>query len=211
MRRVAASLIATHRALGVDEDALVQVLQRMQLRKEAAGATLYEEGERAESVDFLLQGRVRVISGGDAQELTRLEAPAVVGHLGVLTGLPRSATVVTEGATIIGRLEFREIWALVSGEATTGQALRRLLLASLAQLEGRANAALGELLAPPKPQGRPPSAPTMATAPRRKPEGPPPTDALGALTAQFDPDLLDQAERVELVETEAARRERYRR
>jgi hypothetical protein len=51
----------------------------------------------------------------------------------------------------------------------------------------------------------------MATAPRRKPEGPPPTDALGALTAQFDPDLLDQAERVELVETEAARRERYRR
>lgn len=210
MRRVAASLILSHRALGVDEDALVQVLGRMRLRKEEGGATLYEEGARSETVDFLLQGRVRVVAGGESQELTRLEAPAVVGHLGVLTGLPRSATVVTDGPAVIGRLEFREIWSLVGGEAAAGQALRRLLLASLAQLEGQANAALGALLpAPPEDKDRP--AGTVAApigGPRPTPR---PRDPLAELAAHFDADLLAQADRVEVVETEATRRERYRR
>lgn len=212
LRRLAASLIASHRALGVDQEVLAQVLGRMRLRQEAAEVTLYEEGARAETVEFLLEGRVRVLAGDNGELMTRLQAPAVVGHLGVLTGLPRSATVITDGPALVGRLEFRELWALVGGDAAHGQALRRLLLASLANLESQTNARLIELVHAESPAPARTAASVVRTTPLgAKAKAPAKGSAIDELTAGFDADLLAQADQIEVVETEAARRERYRR
>lgn len=62
-----------------------------------AGSELISYGEQGEHVYFLLDGQlsVRLPKRPREQELTRLEPPAVVGEVAMLTGQPRIASIVT--------------------------------------------------------------------------------------------------------------------
>lgn len=205
---LAANLIDTHRAQGVDASHLCRILHRMPVEEVADGHTLYAEGARSETVDFLLEGAVLVRVGPEQREFARVEGPAVLGHLGVLTGLPRSATVVAAGPVRLGRMPQRELWDLVSGESEDGTALRRLLLASLSTLVRDTNARLLELVPQhglPMPSDAPRGGVARASgATRSRPS------QVDALTATFDDDLLAQLEEVSVVYTAADERERHR-
>lgn len=58
------------------------------------GEALVREGEVADAAYALTSGRVRVVSGQSLRTLATLSAPVLVGELAVLTGEPRTATVV---------------------------------------------------------------------------------------------------------------------
>jgi CRP-like cAMP-binding protein len=62
----------------------------------AAGQELMAQGSRGRSCYFLLSGSLRVVvpSRWDERELALLSAPAVVGEMELLTGEPRSASVI---------------------------------------------------------------------------------------------------------------------
>src|SRR2546428_6449544 len=60
----------------------------------APGDKLVREDEPADAAYALATGRVRVLAGRDLRTLATLSAPVLVGELAVLSGEPRTATVV---------------------------------------------------------------------------------------------------------------------
>jgi CRP/FNR family transcriptional regulator/CRP/FNR family cyclic AMP-dependent transcriptional regulator len=64
-------------------------------RRLSAGEDLIHRGEKGGEIYFLLEGELDVYipQGAREVELARLRAPAVVGELELLTGLPRTASV----------------------------------------------------------------------------------------------------------------------
>src|SRR2546426_4885229 len=60
----------------------------------APGDKLVREDEPADAAYALATGRVRVLAGQDLRTLATLSAPVLVGELAVLSGEPRTATVV---------------------------------------------------------------------------------------------------------------------
>jgi CRP/FNR family transcriptional regulator/CRP/FNR family cyclic AMP-dependent transcriptional regulator len=64
-------------------------------RRLTAGEDLIHRGEKGGEIYFLLEGELEVYipQGGREVELARLRAPAVVGELELLTGMPRTASV----------------------------------------------------------------------------------------------------------------------
>ena len=64
-------------------------------RRLSAGEDLIHRGEKGGEIYFLLKGELEVYipQGGREVELARLRAPAVVGELELLTGMPRTASV----------------------------------------------------------------------------------------------------------------------
>jgi len=61
----------------------------------SAGETLIRRGEEGGEIYFLLGGELQVYApmGGREIDLAHLRAPAVVGELELLTGMPRTASV----------------------------------------------------------------------------------------------------------------------
>ena len=61
----------------------------------SAGEDLIHRGEEGGEIYFLLEGELEVYipQGGREVEVARLRAPAVVGEIELLTGLPRTASV----------------------------------------------------------------------------------------------------------------------
>ena len=64
-------------------------------RRLSAGEDLIHRGEKGGEIYFLLEGELEVYipQGGREVELALLRAPAVVGELELLTGMPRTASV----------------------------------------------------------------------------------------------------------------------
>lgn len=64
-------------------------------RRLSAGEDLIHRGETGREIYFLLKGELEVYipQGGREIELALLRAPAVVGELELLTGMPRTASV----------------------------------------------------------------------------------------------------------------------
>lgn len=187
---LARTLIRSHRAAEVDEEALSRALEHFDERPLAPGDVLMAEGQLADALHVLLDGEVAVSLGG--RELTRLRAPVVLGELGVLAGLPRSATVtaLAPGRQLV--LAERELWSFVDGPSDAGAALRRLLLAAMADVLAKDNDRLTAAI--------PPVHPAPVVEPVDEP-----SDSFG-----FSDDILLQARGVQFVTDEANERRRYR-
>lgn len=72
------------------------------------GEALFHQGEPADSLFVLAQGRLAVYDereSGKRHALAALSAPAYVGEMGLLTGQPRAATVVADGDAECLRLD----------------------------------------------------------------------------------------------------------
>ena len=68
-----------------------------------AGATIFEQGEPAESCFLLLEGEVDVVkqAGGRSHVLNTLRPGAVVGQMALIDKSPRTATVVARTAAVL--------------------------------------------------------------------------------------------------------------
>jgi CRP-like cAMP-binding protein/predicted MFS family arabinose efflux permease len=73
------------------------------------GTTLLREGETADALYVLVAGRVDVSAQGEngrkAQHIRFMSAPAYVGEIGLLEGIPRTATVTATEATKVWRVD----------------------------------------------------------------------------------------------------------
>jgi CRP-like cAMP-binding protein len=78
---------------GADPAATEAIARAMQPVHFAAGAVMLGEGDPAEDLLLIADGTCVALSGPDATELRRLEAPAYVGEIGLLQRRPRTATV----------------------------------------------------------------------------------------------------------------------
>jgi CRP/FNR family cyclic AMP-dependent transcriptional regulator len=84
--------------VSLDPSALVFLIRFGKMREFKAGDPLMTQGEPSTSVHFILEGQVRVERQRrtDAQrvELALLGSGEIVGEMGIMVDLPRSATVI---------------------------------------------------------------------------------------------------------------------
>ena len=80
----------------LDETQFAQFVSACDETEMSAGTEVIAHGEAGQRVFFLIDGEVSVRLAGKAggEEVARLNPPAVVGELSMLTGHPRSASVV---------------------------------------------------------------------------------------------------------------------
>lgn len=92
--------------------------------------TLMNEGDAGHSFYVVLEGGLRVLIAGNAgpREVARLGPGAFVGEIAALMGEPRSATVMTVGATSCLRFDSPPIQDLLKEYPTVRQALVKLAL-----------------------------------------------------------------------------------
>jgi len=87
----------------LDPSALVFLIRFGKTRHFAVGEALMTQGEPSLSVHFILEGQVRVERQrrSDAQpvQLAMLGSGEIVGEMGVMVDLPRSATVIAAAPT----------------------------------------------------------------------------------------------------------------
>ncbi len=95
---------------------LLELLDPVEL---PAGAVLYEQGSAPEQLALLLSGTLLVTAAscdGEPIPLGRAEPGAVIGEMGVIDGVPRSATVHAERAAVLLVLS-RERYAALEAAA----------------------------------------------------------------------------------------------
>lgn len=214
----AIALVRSHQAGGVDSAALARALELFRVEVVPDGTVLYQQGALAHEIQLLLHGAVSVRVQPDGSEVARVDAPAIIGHLGVLTGLPRSATVSARGQLELGRLTDRELWRLVENGGAEGVALRRLMLASLVGLMLSTNERLLDHVAE---RGLPVSRPAAARAKAKQGDTPPaeprqrrrarPQDLGASESWGFDEDLLRAADEIKVVQSESDKARKYKR
>lgn len=82
---------------GLDTDVVATIVSLGRQRSFAAAATVLRQGEHGASIHVIVSGRVRVLRhgpSGGTRVLAELDPGEAVGEMGLLSGLPRSATVV---------------------------------------------------------------------------------------------------------------------
>ncbi|MDP6935313.1 MAG: cyclic nucleotide-binding domain-containing protein [Myxococcota bacterium] len=145
----ARQLLQSHPSPGVEPTSLAKVLASGQPRSLRAGQALCAEGEPAEEMYFLLVGQIEVQrtgSSGKPRSLATINAPAMVGHMGLIDNSKRSATCVAATGvrvTLLDRAAFR---TLLDQTGPEGIALRRLLLVSLTQQLTQGNRRIVQLI-----------------------------------------------------------------
>jgi len=157
---LAQALLANLSAVGVEPQALAQVIASGTPRSLADDQLLYQQGAPSTGMAFLVAGTLRVErpdAQGRPRRLASIQAPALVGHMGVVDRERRSASVTTEGPVTVIELESRVFDHLVQDDSDRGFALRQVILVSLARRLTLANARLRELTEPPLPPADPSS------------------------------------------------------
>ena len=78
------------------EEELVKVAERMRYAPFAAGEVITKQGAVAHWLYIVAEGtaEVRVSADGEEKAVAKIEAPGFFGEMGLMTGEPRSATVV---------------------------------------------------------------------------------------------------------------------
>jgi predicted acylesterase/phospholipase RssA/CRP-like cAMP-binding protein len=117
---------------GLDAGELEEAREQMQLRTFAAGEALCREGEPAASLFVLVEGTAAVLSPGGTGLLARIGSGEVVGEMGVVTGEPRSATVVADVETTALELDAGAFSALAARSPALLANVSRILSRRLA-------------------------------------------------------------------------------
>jgi len=84
------------------------------------GSAVVSEGERADALYVVVEGRLEVLSRGEStftQRIRVLEAPAYFGEIGVIEHIPRTATVRTLGPCRLLRIDGDEFLAALTESA----------------------------------------------------------------------------------------------
>ncbi len=116
-------------------DVLAQVAGRGQLFTADTGDVIMEKGEPSDSFYVVLAGEIGVntrLPAGDLVELARLNPPDSVGEMGLLTGSPRSATVVAAGRALLLKFERQAFQVMYERIPSFGFGISRALAARLA-------------------------------------------------------------------------------
>jgi SulP family sulfate permease len=134
-------------ALGSAEHAehLAQHCQRLEV---ASGAVIARQGEAADSMHFILEGRIAiVVDVGDARTMRvrSLGRHTTIGEMGLITRRPRSATIEAEAASVLYELRADAYDTIKRERPELSQALLGYIVAVMAERLSFANRVVGVL------------------------------------------------------------------
>jgi CRP-like cAMP-binding protein len=128
----------------LSQDELREVAAHAQIRKVATDTTIFYEGDAADAVYVVVNGRVKVVTtSSDGKEfiLTVLGAGQVFGEMGLLEAAPRSAAVVTITEVELMVIKREDFDRLIETRPT----ISRKLMAILSRRLRRANSKMESL------------------------------------------------------------------
>ena len=99
---------------GADRRTLERLASAAQEIVLPSGEVVIREGDEADALWILAQGELSVAAAGDGvmpRELAPVAAPGYVGELGLLHGIPRTATVRTSKESVLLRIEGKDFLA----------------------------------------------------------------------------------------------------
>lgn len=119
----------------LSEDDLSDLRARLPTKIVRSGDHLFRQGDPGDSVLFLLRGRIDLVLDGDSSHrLATLCPGTVVGEMGLLEGLPRSAAAVARGRVEVQILDRAEMARL---ETQRPDLVRHLLTGIAVKLSDR--------------------------------------------------------------------------
>jgi SulP family sulfate permease len=121
--------------LGTEEDA-VELIRRCNRLEVAADEIIVRAGEAADSMHFILDGRVGVMIPGDNGALARVRSLGrytTIGEMGLVSHAPRSATIQAEVASVLYVLSTLQFEALKTEKPMLGQKLLTYFVSVMAE------------------------------------------------------------------------------
>ena len=125
---------------------LAQECERLEV---ASGAIIAVEGEPADSMHFIFQGRVSiVVDGGNGRKvrLRSLGRHTTIGEMGLITCQPRSATIEAEVPSVLYVLKAHAFERIRRTNPALCQALLTYVIRVMAERLSFANRSIGALL-----------------------------------------------------------------
>jgi SulP family sulfate permease len=135
------------RILGSDEEA-VELMQRCQRLEVGVGETVVSAGDAANSMHFILDGRVGVMIPTADGELTRVRSLGrytTIGEMGLVTRAPRNATIQAEVASVLYVLSVQQFEAIKTENPALSQKLLTFFILVMAERLTFANRLIGVL------------------------------------------------------------------
>jgi SulP family sulfate permease len=121
--------------LGAEHDAhdLIQRCQRIEVD---AGEIIVSAGEAADSMHFILEGRVGIMIPAEQGRITRVRSLGrytTIGEMGLVSHAPRSATIQAEVASVLYVLGTHQFEAIKSENPALGQKLLTYFVSVMAE------------------------------------------------------------------------------
>ena len=122
--------------LGTEEDA-AELIRRCERLEVAAGEIIVSAGAPADSMHFILDGRVGIMipagEGGGTTRVRSLGRCTTIGEMGLVSHTPRSATIQAEVASILYVLSAQQFEALKLENPMLGQKLLTYFVSVIAE------------------------------------------------------------------------------
>jgi CRP-like cAMP-binding protein len=132
----AGRLLAAHALGDADPAPLASLLARCAERRIPTGQALFQEGDAADEIIFLLEGRVSVLKQHPARTERPLGswfAPAVVGGLAAIERGRRSASCVAGAPCVVRALSADDAREVLGDPGPAGAELRFILLSAFTE------------------------------------------------------------------------------
>lgn len=127
--------------LGTEEDA-VKLLQRCQRLEVEAGDIIVRAADAADSMHFILDGRVGIMIPAGEGRTTRVRSLGrytTIGEMGLVSHTPRSATIQAEVASVLYVLSADQFEAIKAGDPALSQKLLTYFVSVMAERLSFAN------------------------------------------------------------------------
>jgi len=121
--------------LGAEHDA-AELMQRCQRLEVEAGEIIVSAGDPADSMHFILGGRVGIMIPADHGRTTRVRSLGrytTIGEMGLVSHAPRSATIQGEVASVLYVLSAHQFEAIKSENPALGQKLLTYFVSVMAE------------------------------------------------------------------------------
>jgi SulP family sulfate permease len=121
--------------LGADADA-AELIHRCERLEVDAGDIIVSAGDAADSMHFILDGRVGIMIPADDGRTTRVRSLGrytTIGEMGLVSHAPRSATIQAEVASILYVLHTHQFEAITSENPELGQKLLTYFVSVMAE------------------------------------------------------------------------------
>jgi sulfate permease, SulP family len=122
--------------LGTERDA-AELIRRCQRIEVEANEIIVSAGEAADSMHFILDGRVGIMistgEGGGTTRVRSLGRYTTIGEMGLVSRAPRSATIQAEGASILYVLSVEQFEAIKADDPALGQKLLTYFVSVMAE------------------------------------------------------------------------------
>jgi CRP-like cAMP-binding protein len=112
-----AAIATSHLFKSLDPEARQQLLEESTAARFTDGQIIVREGDQGEALYIVKEGSVRVTTmrNGQQLELATLSRGACIGEVSLLSGRPRTATVVAVGDCTLLRFSGQAIEAVLAG------------------------------------------------------------------------------------------------